>query len=179
MKGVQQTLDQLLQATYGDRPELFDTIVDPDNKPFRRLVRNRFEYYRAVWQAGESQMTLKVKSLEARPNGYIHAIIIINQWAEASWTFKNVEGRWLLAEPTIEEIGEMVTSTTDYFTFNTYPWADDVNPALIQMMTDAREEVFKVLGEVPEQKAMIEIRPIYGLDPFNTMNAAAHYQAKA
>jgi hypothetical protein len=179
MKGVQQTLDQLILATYGNHPELLDTIVDPDNKPFKRLVRNRFEYYRAAWQADESPMSLKVRSLEARPNGYIQAMITINQWAEASWTFKKVAGRWLLAEPTVEEIGEVVTSTTEYFTFITYPWADDVNPALIQMVTDAREEVFKVLGEAPEQKATIEIRPIYGLDPYNTMNVAAYYQKQS
>jgi hypothetical protein len=66
-----------------------DTIVDPINKPIKRLVRNRFEYYRAAWQADESPMSLKVRSLEARPNDYIQALIIINQWAEASWTFEN------------------------------------------------------------------------------------------
>jgi hypothetical protein len=85
----------------------------------------------------------------------------------------------VLSEPTVEQIGKPVTTDTEHFVFTSYPWADDVNPTIIHLMDTARQNVEDVLGKVPEGKAKVEIVPIYGLYPFDSMNAVAYYSKGA
>jgi hypothetical protein len=173
---IQQTLDLYNQAINENRPELLDQVVDPGNKPFRRLVRSRFDDFQESWRAGVRQPALKVTAVEPRPHGYYQASITTENGLTGSWSFKKVGDRWLLSEPTIEEIGAPVEFTTPHFTFITYPWSDAVNPDIIDLMKKAREEVFRKLGKAPEQNARVEIRPIYGLERFTPMGAIAYYQ---
>jgi len=170
-------VDLLIQATNQNRPELLDQVVDPDNKPFRRLVRSRFDDFQESWRAGARQPALEVKAVEARPYGYYQASITSENGLTGVWFFKKVGDRWLLTEPTVEEIGEPLEITTPHFTYITYPWGDEVNPEIIELMKIAREEVFQKLGKAPEQSARIEIRPIYGLERFTPMGAIAYYQS--
>ena len=87
----------------------------------------------------------------------------------------NQDGIWVITEPTVEQVGAPVVTDTEHFTFTTYPWADDVNQQIIDMMEIARTNSEKVLGQAPTEKANVKIMPIYGLSPFNPMNAIALY----
>ena len=75
----------------------------------------------------------------------------------------------------MEQVGAPVITETDHFTFTTYPWADDVNQQIMDMMETARTDAEKVLGQAPKEKANVKIMPIYGLSPYNPMNAIALY----
>jgi hypothetical protein len=94
---------------------------------------------------------------------------------EADWPFRLLTGRWVITEPTVEEVGEPIQTETEHFIFTTYPWADDVNQQIMEMMETARSNVEDVLGKVPDEKATVKIMPIYGLSPFNPMGAIALY----
>jgi Peptidase MA superfamily len=173
---IQDTLDLYVQAINENRPELLDQVVAPDNKPFKRLVRSRFDEYQESWTAGSQLPSLKVYSIREKPHGYYQARFNSIDGSAGTWTFKNVGDRWLLAEPTVEEIGVPEEVITQYFTFITYPWADDINSEVIDLMENAREEVFQKLGKAPEKRAKVEIRPIYGLERFSPMDWNAYYQ---
>jgi len=179
LSDIQLTLDLFIQALNENRPEILDQVVDPGNKPFRRLVRSRFDDFQESWRAGFRQPALQVNEIIARPHGYYQAFITSEEGDAASWTFKKVGDRWLLSEPLVEEIGAQREVNRPYFTFITYPWADELNSEIIALMENAREEVFDRLGKAPEQKARVEIRPIYGLERFTPMGAVAFYEHRS
>ena len=176
MAGIQQSLDLYAQAYNENDLELLAQVVDQENKPFRRIVNSRFDEFQKSSDAGQIQFKFSLLDIEKREFGYVIAHF---EWdgyrVEANWPFRLVAGHWALTEPTVEQIGEPVTTETDYFIFTTYPWADDVNPKIMEMMETARDNVENILGKAPEEKAIVTILPICGLHPFNPMGAIALY----
>jgi hypothetical protein len=85
----------------------------------------------------------------------------------------------VLSEPTIEQVGQVKQVETDHFIFNTYPWADDINATVIELMENARERVVDRLGKAPDEQALVDIMPIYGLRPGDSPNAVAYYDERS
>lgn len=177
--GIQQSLDIYADALSNNKPELLEQVVDQENKPFRRIVRSRFDDFQSSYQGGQFDITFSLLDIIRREYGFVLARFKVNRHLEAQWTFRYADNMWVISEPTVEQIGEPVTTETEHFIFTTYPWADDVNPLLMELMETARKNVEGVLGKVPDVKANVEIVPIYGLYPFNPMNAVASYSSGA
>lgn len=175
--GIQRAVDLFAQAYTENDPALLAQAVDQDNAPFRRIVRSRFDDFQNSYVGGQIEWGYTVDRIERRAAGFVLAHLREEGGWAADWLFRQAGDHWVLSEPSVEQIGAAQTIETDYFIFITYPWAEDVNAAIIDMMDMAREEVRAVLGTVPEQKARVEIMPIYGLKPFNTMGAVALYAA--
>lgn len=173
--GIQQTLDLYGQAYRDNDPELLESLVDSENKPFRRMVRNRFDDFQASYQAGQIDFQFRLMDIKKREYGFVIAHFETDGGYQAEWPFRYFEEHWVLSEPTVEQIGEPVTTETEHFVFTSYPWAEDFNPLIIELMETARGNVEKVLGQVPTEKANVEILPIYGLHPFDSMDAVASY----
>lgn len=173
--GIQQSLDLYAEALTRNKPELLDEVVDQENKPFRRIVRSRFDDFQKSYIGGQVKFEFSVLDVTRREYGFVIARFDYNNGWESQWPFRYLNGAWVISEPSVEQIGQPVTTETDNFIFTSYPWADDVNPLIIQLMETARGNVENVLGKVPAEKAHVEIMPIYGLDPFSTMNAIASY----
>lgn len=173
--GIQTALDLYADAYTQNRPDWLEQAVDQENKPFRRIVRSRFDDYQISSSGGQIQFQYKLLDIEKREFGYVIAHFSTRGGYEANWPFRYMDDRWVITEPTVEQIGEPVTTETDNFIFTTYPWADDVNPQIMDMMETARLNVEKVLGKVPAEKSNVLIMPIYGLHPFNPMGAIALY----
>jgi len=174
--GIQHSLDLYAQAYNENKPELLTQVVDQENKPFRRIVNSRFDEYQNSSDAGQIQHGFNLLDIEKREFGYVIAHFEMDGYhVEANWPFRMLAGSWVLTEPTVEQIGEPVTTETEHFIFTTYPWADDVNPKIREMMETARNNVENVLGKVPDEKANVKIMPIYSLSPYNPMGAIALY----
>lgn len=173
--GIQKALDIYAEAYTNNRPELLETVVDQENKPFRRIVRSRFDDHQGSYLGGQVDFEYTLIDITRRENGFVLARIDYNRGWEIQWPFRYQNGTWVISEPSVEQIGEPVTTETEHFIFTSYPWADDVNPQIMSMMDTARQEVQEVLGKVPEEKANVKIMPIYGLDPFDPMGAVASY----
>ena len=43
MNGIRQALDAYAKAYNENIPELLEQVLDQENKPFRRIVRSRFD----------------------------------------------------------------------------------------------------------------------------------------
>ncbi|MEO7839595.1 MAG: hypothetical protein ABIU06_09615, partial [Anaerolineales bacterium] len=173
--GIQASLDLYADAYSQNKPELLDQAVDQENKPFRRIVRSRFDDYQISSAGGQIQFRNDLLDIERREFGYVIAHFELQGGYEANWPFRYTDNRWVITEPTVEQVGLPVITDTEHFTFTTYPWADDVNQQIMDMMEIARTNTEKVLGQAPTEKANVKIMPIYGLSPFNPMNAIALY----
>lgn len=177
LEAIQAALDLYVQAYNENQPELLDQAIDTSNKPFRRLAQSRFDDFQKSYRGGSGYPDLWVQSAETRPHGFLLARLQLETGMAADWNFRQVDGRWVISEPSVEQIGPSETITSPNFVFTTYPWAEDVNTELVALMEDARTKVEGKLGKAPEERAQVEVRPIYGLDPFTAMGALAYYQA--
>jgi len=164
--GIQEALDLYAQAYNENKPDLLEEVLDQQNKPFHRIVRSRFDEAQKSSYEGGFDYQFTLLDITKRDFGYDY---------NADWPFRLVNGHWVLTEPTVEQVGEPITTETEHFIFTTYPWADDVNQQIMEMMETARVNVDTVLGKVPDEKASVKIMPIYGLSPYNPMNAIALY----
>jgi hypothetical protein len=175
MAGIQASLDMYAQAFNENDRALLEQVVDQENKPFRRIVTSRFDDFQNSSQAGTGTFDYSLISINKREFGYVIAQFRTAGGYQADWPFRRVNGIWVITEPTVEQVGAPVITDTEHFTFTTYPWAADVNQQIMDMMEIARTNTEKVLGQAPTEKASVKIMPIYGLSPFNPMNAIALY----
>jgi hypothetical protein len=173
--GIQSSLDLYAQAYNENDADSLDQVVDQENKPFHRIIRSRFDDFQNSSQAGTGTFNYNLIDIKQRELGYIIATFATAGGYQADWPFRLVDGRWIITEPTVEQVGAPVITDTEHFTFTTYPWADDVNQQIMDMMEVARTNAENVLGQAPKEKANVKIMPIYGLSPFNPMNAIALY----
>jgi hypothetical protein len=173
--GIQKSLDAYADAYTHNKPDVLDQTIDRENKPFYRIVRSRFDEFQSSYLAGQIEFQYRVTAIQKREYGFVIAHIDAGYGSSADWAFRQLDGVWVLSEPTVKQAGDPVRTETAHFIFTTYPWSDDVNPRIMEMMETARGDAEKVLGKAPEEKANVKIMPIYGLSPFNPMNAIALY----
>ena len=175
MAGIQFALDGYADAYANNDPDLLEEVVDQENKPFRRIVRSRFDDFQKSSSGGQYTFEYILLDVTRREFGFVIGHLRTAGGFEANWMFRYLGDRWVLSEPTVEQVGEPVITETEHFNFTTYPWADDVNPQIMSMLDTARDNVEKVLGKVPEEKANVIILPIYGLRPANSSLSIASY----
>lgn len=174
--GIQQTLDRYAQAYNDNQPDLLKQVIDQSNLPFRRLVQGRFDSYQKSIFVGQITFDYKVNSIKPRDLSFVQAQVArASDGAVADWLFRQVNGKWLLSEPTEEQIGKRVTIKTEHFVYYTYPWADDINPKLEQLMENARAKVLERLGKVPDTQPNVYILPIFGVGSPQDPGVLAYY----
>ncbi|MEO7910614.1 MAG: hypothetical protein ABIV47_13270 [Roseiflexaceae bacterium] len=178
--GIQQTLDRYAQAYNDNQPDMLKQVVDQSNLPFRRLIQGRFDTYQNSIFAGQVTSEYKVDSIKPRDLGFVQAQVMrTSDGAVADWLFRQVQGKWLLSEPTEDQIGKRLKIETDHFTYYTYPWATDITPKLEQLMESARAKVLERLGKVPDTKTNVYILPIFGVGSPQNSGVLAYYDAAA
>ncbi len=176
INGIQTSLDIMMQAYADNNVDLLNEALDVENKAFSRFVKTRFTTQQESFYGGGIELSYQVMSITRREYDLILAHIAYNQTAQVDWVFRQLDdGHWVLTEPTVEQTGEKIIKETEFFKFRTYPWADDINAAVEQLMQNARDRVEAKLGKVPTEKIAVEIIPTYGLYPFDNPNALAYY----
>jgi hypothetical protein len=175
-EGIEETVSLFAQAYNDNDVTLLRQAVDQANAPFRRMMQMQFDDYQESFYSGAGTFRFDVESVRALPDGYVLGHIRVPGGWVADWVFREAGGRWVLTEPAVAEVGDAVTTEHESFVFTTYPWADDVNADIIQLVENARARVEAKLGKVPDEQAAVTIRPIYGLEPFDPPSALAYYQ---
>ncbi len=174
--GIQQTLDLYAQAYNDNQPNMLKQVVDQSNLPFRRLVQGRFDSYQQSIFAGQVTFDYKVDSIKPRDLSFVQAQVTrANDGAVADLLFRQVNGKWLLSEPTEEQIGKRQKIETKHFVYYTYPWADDINPKFEQLMESARAKVLERLGKVPDTQTNVYILPVFGVGSPQDAGVLAYY----
>ena len=171
---IQASLDLYARAYTNNDEKALEQAVD-SSAPYWRFVTTRFSTYQKSIFAGQTKFAYTVVEIKPREFGFVQARIQSSGGSEMHWLFHEREGKWVLAEPSVEEVGEVRTIEKDGFTFKVYPWADEVNDQVIALMVNGRARVLQVLGQVPEQKATVTIKPTYGVSPYDSPSAIAYY----
>jgi hypothetical protein len=129
--GIQQTLDRYAQAYNDNKPDILKQVVDQSNLPFRRVVQGRFDTYQQSIFAGQVTSGYKVNSIKPRDLGFVQAQVTrASDGGVADWLFRQANGKWLLSEPTEDQIGQRLTIKTEHFVYYTYPGPRTSTPSL-------------------------------------------------
>ncbi len=80
-----------------------------------------------------------------------------------------------MSEPTEEQIGVRQEIESEHLTFHIYPWSADINPKMMDLMEQARTNVLQQLGQVPDERALVTIKPIFGVGSLVASNMWASY----
>jgi hypothetical protein len=173
--GIQKTLDLYAEAYNENNRELLSQVTDQTNRAFKRFIETRFDTYQESIFGGQGGFGYTVREFEPREHGFVEATVQRDDGLINHWTFREVNGSWLMSEPNEKQIGKREKVETEHFTFITYPWASEVNPKVIELMENARQRVVEKLGKEPERKAEVLIKPIFGVGPPESPNALAYY----
>ena len=177
IKGIQKSLNIYANAYAENDIELLATVIDPDNKPFNRFIKTRFRTEQEGYDGNRTEDTYLVDYIIQREYNLVQAHIIYDEVAAVDWVFRDLQdGTWVLTEPTVEQTGQVMVRNTEYFTFRTYPWADEVNAQVESLMQNARDRVKAKLGKAPDERIEVEIIPTYGLYPHDDPNVVAYYR---
>ena len=177
--GIQTTIDRYSKALRSSDAALLDSTIDPKSGPFRRIVVGRFEaMQKSALASAMPSINWKITKVESLALGFVRATLDRGDVTDV-WTFREVDGKWLLSEPSTTQLGKTVTTKSEHFTFRTYLWADDVNADIMQLMEQARAIVEKKLGRAPDTKPLVSILPTVGSGPAMNSNFVAFYSPTA
>ncbi len=95
-------------------------------------MQSRFQEFQRSFLGGDLTFEFEVKDIQPREFGFVQAHIETPEGLAADWLFRQVDGRWVLSEPTVEQAGAAQVVEHEHFTFKTYPWASDVNDEVIE-----------------------------------------------
>jgi hypothetical protein len=176
MAGIQQTLDIFTRAYNQRDAELLTQVVDPSNLPLRRFIRTRFDgAMRSAPRDKRWNYTVHAVRTQ-QPYGFVLAQIESDGFV-ADLTFREIDSRWMMSEPTEAQLGVRKQQESAHFIFSSYPWLDDTTPRLMQIMEQARENVLERLGTVDQQRPLVHIRPTFSLgSPTNPYVLASYYR---
>jgi hypothetical protein len=172
--GIQRTVDLYARAYNEHDDGLLKQVVDQSNAPFRRFMQTRFDQSSPT----DARRSYTVRAiLQQRPYGFVLARIE-SDGQISDVTFRQInDGQWVMSEPTEAQIGERTTIEREHFTFYTYPWLDDINPMIMDIMEQARANVLQRLGKVSDRKPLIHIKPIFGVgSPADPSTRAAYHR---
>lgn len=129
---IEATLGRFARLRETGDESLIAQVIDPRAAPLRRIVTERVRNWRrTAEQGGLRPVVYRVTGVRSVPHGYVKADIHLiwqpfgnldTDEEEATYVFRQVEGAWLLSEPTEAELGERRTRVTDHFRVHYYEW---------------------------------------------------------
>lgn len=175
-RGIQLALDTYARAYNDNQPALLAEVVDQTNAPFRQVVQAQFDDFWKAGFANGAPSAYEVVSVKPQALGFVLAHVRGNGRSVGDWLFRQVEGRWVLSEPTPEQMGEPYTVETENFIFTLYPWADGDNQEVMDLLEQTRQKVLERLGAALTEKIAVYIYPGYTLTPDRPLAQLATYQ---
>lgn len=176
IEGIQQAVNTYAQAYNNNDLEMLQSVVDPENLPFKRLVTSRFTEMQSSIYASYLNENYSVQSIQRMPLGFVQAHLISDGNYAHDWLFRQYDGKWVLSEPTEAQFGKPTDIETEHFIYMLYPWSEQMNEQIMDLMENAAVRVENKLGKLPPEKARVEILPGYSADPFANPNSLAYYQ---
>ncbi len=171
--GIQRAVDLYARAYNEHDDRLLKQVVDQSNAPFRRFMQTRFDGSRPT----DARRSYTVRAiLQQRPYGFVLARIESDGLISDVTFRQSNDGQWIMSEPTEAQIGPRTTIEREHFIFYTYPWLNDINPTIMDMMERARANVLQRLGKASDRKPLIHIKPIFGVgSPDDPASRAAYH----
>jgi hypothetical protein len=174
LASIQQSLDFYIDAYNDNDANLLKQASDQTNAPFRRFLQTRFDSFQKSIQAGQVSSLKATKIVKKLDLGFVLAQVE-SGGGVADWTFREVDGRWVMSEPTERQLGKREKVEDEHFVYYVYPWSSEINTQIMEMMETARSNVEQKLGKVPDTKPNVYIRPTFGAGGIENANVLAYY----
>jgi hypothetical protein len=154
---LQETVDLWNRAYAEADHDVMLQAIDPKASTLRRILADQLDA--SIQSQGGIERNGVVAEVERRANGYVLARVDTNG-RFFTFTFRDVNGKWLLSEPRREELGKKKTLETEHFRLEYYGWDDDVAPEISRMLEDAHTFVVGKLGRGPETQVRVQLNAI-------------------
>jgi hypothetical protein len=173
---LQETVDLWAQAFTEADPEMLAEAIDRRSPSLLRTQQARLKTVSESIGAGSRQWGGTVVDVTRREHGYVQAHIDSGN-IRRGFTFKEVDGKWLLAEPKRAELGKRETIETEHFTIQYFPWDEAMIDTIATMMEDVHTTITDKMGRGPEQKSLVQLIPTFEASPgLASGNALAFYR---
>lgn len=143
-----------------------------DSTPVRRFLTSAAAA--APPTEGAAHRSYQVTSTDEAFPGVIEADLARDDGRHLRLLFRQVEGEWVITEPTEEELGERVTierGTLSIESFAHYTHTDEVVAAI----DAAYEQVEAFFGTMPAQELRIVLKPAFGIGAIIPFDVQAYY----
>jgi hypothetical protein len=152
---LQETVDLWNQAYEDADHDTLAKAIDPRSPTLRRILGDQLDHF--TQSQGSGNLHGKVIHYEQRDHGLILAHIDV-YGSINTFTFRNVDGSWLLSEPRRAELGKKKVIETEHVRLEYYGWDTDVAPEIAEMLEEAHRVVVDQMGRGPEQKVRAQLR---------------------
>ncbi len=173
---LQETADLWGQAFADADPELLVQAIDPKSPSLLRTQQARLKTISESIGASTREWNGEIVNITRREHGYVQAHVDTGD-IRRGFTFKEVNGKWLLSEPTRAELGKRVKVETDHFIIQYYPWDQAISDEIIKMMEEVHTTIIGKLGSGPDTKSLVQLIPTYQAAPgLSSGNYLAFYR---
>lgn len=155
---LQKTVDIWSQAYNQQEPLLLSKAIDPRALALGRTQRDLVKYFGEAIGSSGRDWSGTVVDTQPLTHGFLLAHVDIGN-SRFPFTFKQVKGTWLLSEPARADLGKKQKFETEHFSFEYYPWDEQIAPKVGELMEDAYKIVVGKLGKGPEKKPVVKINP--------------------
>lgn len=160
LAAVQATLDKRAAALIAKDQPGFEATIDANAKALRRYNVDQFNSL-----AGRGFYSYQAVRAKAMPGDLFKVWLRNNYDLEAVWVFRQVNGNWLLTEPTEKELGKRIVKETEHFRFRHFEWDTDNIEQTAATLERAYAKVVDALGFAPPDKAFVYVTPALALNP--------------
>jgi hypothetical protein len=155
---LQKAVDTWTEAYEEVDVEKLRSVIDPKALSLRRTQGELFKARTESIGAAGRDWSATVAEIEPLDLGYVLALVDIGT-QRFPFTFKQVDGEWMMSEPKRAEIGKKQKQETEHFVFEYYPWSENILPDIIELMENAQELVVTKMGRGPEKKPIVRLIP--------------------
>lgn len=171
---IQKVVDQQFEALRRGDENGFMGTIEQSNLTWKR-VQN--ELFRQVKGAPRSA---KVAAVKAHRAGYYKVFLDFYSGTfgplKYTWVFRQVDGKWLHAEPDEDELGKRTIKETEHFRLRYYEWDEDIIDRVGKVVEAAYDKVVGVLKIEPKGKVTAILSPTFQTYPGRAgAFTAAHY----
>ncbi len=160
--GIQETLDARSRAIANRDQAAFEATIDPGKDA---LALKGVQVQQFKDGALRGYVDLRVDHVKEMPAGLYKAWVRLGDRAEAVWVFRNVDGKWLVSEPTEAELGKRIVADSPHFRFRYYEWDQDIIEQMVTTLERAYDRVASVLNYENPDKTFVYLTPSYRINP--------------
>lgn len=155
---AQKTIDQWGEAFSTADKGLLDKTIDPKALAVRRTQEALLKYYSEAQGGTGTDWSGKVRDIRRRDKGYVQADVE-SRGRIRTFILKQVNGQWLISEPTRAELGKRQKLESTNFTLQYYAWDSDVAPQISTIMEEVYTKDVAKMGKGPDKKTLVTLVP--------------------
>lgn len=160
--GIQATLDRYASIVQSGQADDVRAIVDPKASAVQRIMTGITNELQAQVPPDAALAFTAFTVIERTPT--LAEVLVERSWDQRryAWLFRLVDGQWLLAQPTREELGAEHVVDTDGLSLHYHGWDAQLAQNLLPRFVEARQHVLTTLGVQTDSPVIVTLRSTLG-----------------